>query len=149
MKWLIYIIVIVCVFGLGWFARPSIETDIEVRADTVFSTSIIVKRDTVKYYLPSPVLCWHDGDTIHVGDTILPVEQKVYRDSDYIAYVSGYRPNLDSIYVCSKTQTVTNDIYHTVKIKPRRWGLGITAGYGFGKDGFSPAVIAGISYRIW
>lgn len=88
MKWLIYIIVIVCVFGLGWFARPSIETDIEVRADTVFSTSIIVKRDTVKYYLPSPVLCWHDGDTIHVGDTILPVEQKIYRDSDYIAYVS-------------------------------------------------------------
>ena len=55
----------------------------------------------------------------------------------------------DSIYVCSKTQTVTNDIHHTVKIKPRRWGLGITAGYGFGKDGFSPAVIAGISYRIW
>lgn len=33
--------------------------------------------------------------------------------------------------------------------KPRRWGLGITAGYGFGKDGFSPAVVAGISYRIW
>lgn len=44
MKWLIYIIVIVCVFGLGWFARPFIETDIEVRADTVFSTSIIVKK---------------------------------------------------------------------------------------------------------
>ena len=89
------------------------------------------------------------GDTIHVGDTILPVEQKIYRDSDYIAYVSGYRSNLDSIYVCSKTLTVTNDIYHTVKIKPKRWGLGITAGYGFGKDGFSPAVVAGISYRIW
>lgn len=149
MKWLPYILIIVPAFGLGWFVKPSPEAVMEARTDTVFSTSIIVKRDTVKYYLPSPILCWHDGDTIHVGDTVLPVEQKIYRDSDYIAYVSGYRPNLDSIYVCSKTQTVTNDIHHTVKIKPGRWGLGITAGYGFGKDGFSPAVIAGISYRIW
>ena len=123
MKWLPYILIIVLAFGLGWFVKPSPEAVIEARTDTVFSTSIIVKRDTVKYYLPSPILCWHDGDTIHVGDTILPVEQKIYRDSDYIAYVSGYRSNLDSIYVCSKTLTVTNDIYHTVKIKPRRWGL--------------------------
>ena len=67
MKWLPYILIIVLAFGLGWFVKPSPEAVIEARTDTVFSTSIIVKRDTVKYYLPSPILCWHDGDTIHVG----------------------------------------------------------------------------------
>ena len=66
MKWLPYILIIVLAFGLGWFVKPSPEAVIEARTDTVFSTSIIVKRDTVKYYLPSPILCWHDGDTIHV-----------------------------------------------------------------------------------
>ncbi len=40
-------------------------------------------------------------DTVHLpGDTItmeVPVEQKRYDDSLYTAYVSGYRPQLDSI----------------------------------------------------
>lgn len=149
MKWVPCTLVAVSAFILGWFARPSCKADIEVRTDTVFSSSVIIRRDTVRHYLPSPVLCWHDGDTIHVGDTVLPVERKIYRDSTYTAYVSGYRPSLDSISVYMNTVTVTNDIYHTVKTRPRRWGLGITAGYGFGKNGLSPAVVAGISYRIW
>lgn len=149
MRWLPYILIIVLAFGLGWFVKPSPEVGIEVRTDTVFSSSIVVRRDTVPHYLPMPVLCWHTGDTLHVGDTVLPVQQKVYKDSDYIAYVSGYRPQLDSISVNSKTITVTNDIYHTVKTKSKRWGLGITAGYGFSKDDLSPAVVVGISYRIW
>lgn len=149
MRWLPYILIIVLAFGLGWFVKPSPEVGIEVRTDTVFSSSVIVRRDTVPYYLPTPMLCWHTGDTIHVGDTVLMVEQKVYKDSDYTAYVSGYRSQLDSISVYSKTITVTNDIYHTLKEKPRRWGLAITAGYGFSKDGLSPAIVAGVSYRIW
>lgn len=149
MRWLPYILIIVLAFGLGWFVKPSPEVGIEVRTDTVFSSSIIVRRDTVPYYLPMPILCWHTGDTIHVGDTVLMVEQKVYKDSDYTAYVSGYRPQLDSISVYSKTITITNDIYHTLKEKPCRWGLAITAGYGFSGDGLSPAVVLGVSYRIW
>lgn len=149
MKCLPYILVVVLAFGLGWFVKPSPEVGIEVRTDTVFSTSVIVRRDTVRHYLPSPVLIWRNGDTIHAGDTILPVEQSIYIDSDYTAYVSGYRPRLDSISVYPKTITVTNDIYHTMKEKPRRWGVSITAGYGLSKDGLSPAIIAGISYRIW
>lgn len=149
MKWIPCIPVVVSAFVLGWFARPSMETDIEARVDTVFSTSIIVKRDTVKHYLPSPMICWKNGDTIHIGDTVLPIEHKIYVDSNYTAYVSGYRPNLDSIYVCPETRTVINDIHHMVRTKPRRWSLGITAGYGFSKDGLSPGIVFGVNYRIW
>lgn len=132
----------------SWFRAPE-AVPAECRVDTVYSSSVIVRRDTVSHYLPVPLLCWHTGDTIHVGDSVLPVEQKIYRDSDYTAYVSGYRPNLDSIFVYPKTTTVTNEVYHTLKEKPRRWGLGVTAGYGFGKDGLSLAVVVGVSYRIW
>lgn len=149
MKRLPYILLIVLAFGLGWFAKPSPEAVIEARTDTVFSSSLVIRRDTVPYYLPTPLICWHTGDTIHVGDTVLPVEQKIYRDSNYTAYVSGYNPNLDSLKVYPKTVTVTNDIHHVMEIKPRRWGMSITAGYGFGKDGLSPAVVVGLSYRIW
>lgn len=149
MKWLAYIFLAALAFCLGRFTKPYSETGTEVRVDTVFSSSIFIRRDTVNHYLPIPILCRYSGDTIHVADTVLPVERKIYKDSDYIAYISGYRPQLDSISVCSKTITITNDIYHTVKRKPRRWGLGVTAGYGFGKDGLSPAVVVGVNYRIW
>lgn len=144
-------ILVVLLGGLllwSWF-RPSESVPAKFRIDTVYSSSVTVRRDTVPHYLPMPLLCWHTGDTIHVGDSVLPVEQKIYRDSDYTAYVSGYRPQMDSISVFPKTVIVTNDIYHTFKDKPRRWGLGITAGYGFSKDGLSPAVVVGVNYRIW
>lgn len=133
MKWLPYILIAALAFGLGWFVRPSQERSTEARVDTVFSTVTTVRRETVHHYMPVPYLCWHNGDTIHVGDTVLPVEQKEYRDSDYTAWVSGYRPQLDSIDVYPKTvyQTVTNDIYHTVTKKSRRWGLGLQVGYGY------------------
>ena len=40
-------------------------------------------------------------------------------------------------------------IYVTEKVKARRWGIGITAGYGIGRDGLSPYVGIGGYYRIW
>lgn len=149
MKCFPYLLVALLAFGAGWFGKPFPDVRIETRSDTVFSTSVIVRRDTVDRYLPEPVLCWHTGDTIYVGDTLLPVEQKIYRDSNYTAYVSGYMPSLDSLSLYPRTVTVTNDIIRTVKAKSRRWGIGITAGYGLSNDGFSPAIVAGVTYRIW
>lgn len=145
MKWLPYILVSASAFVFGWFSRPLPGSFPGAGADTVYRTSIIIRRDTVNRYLPEPLLCWYTGDTIHAGDTVLPVEQKIYRDSDYTAYVSGYMPRLDSISLYPKTIT----IYRTMQVKPRRWSLGITAGYGLSKDGLSPAIVAGINYRIW
>ncbi len=145
MKWLPYILLIVLAFGLGWFAKSSPEAVIEARTDTVFSSSLVVRRDTVPYYLPTPLICWHTGDTIHVGDTVLPVEQKIYRDSNYTAYVSGYNPNLDSLKVYPKTVTVTNDIVRIPKCPSKKWGLGIQAGYSYPAGSY---VGIGISYNL-
>ncbi len=66
-------------------------------------------------------------DTVRMRDTLylsLPREERVYRDSLYMAVVSGYRPSLDRL-----------DIYRTERIvtvykAPRKWGFGIAAGPG-------------------
>ena len=129
----------------SWFRVPE-PVPAECRVDTVYSSSIIVRRDTVPHYLPMPLLCWHTGDTIHVGDTVLPVEQKVYRDSNYTAYVSVYRSCLDSIFVYPKTITVTNDVYHTIVSKRKRWGLGLQTGYCY-PGGFY--IGGGVTYSIF
>ena len=60
-----------------------------------------------------------------IGDTLLHRRQVVYSDSSYRAVVSGYvDPRLDSMVVYPKTvyQTVTNDIYHPVVVKPKKSG---------------------------
>lgn len=146
MKRLTSILIIVFAFGLGWFVKPSHESVIEVRTDTVFSSRLVIKRDTVLYYMPAPLLCWKTGDTIHVGDTVLPIEQKVYIDSNYTAYVSGYNPNLDSLKVYPKTVTVTNDILRITKYPLKKWGLGIQVGYSYPMGSY---VGIGLSYNLF
>lgn len=76
---------------------------------------------------------------------VIPITQKVYGDSTYRAYVSGYRPRLDSIFVFPEREVVTI----SQKAKPKRWGIGIHAGYGVGKDGLSPYLGIGVSYNLF
>lgn len=76
--------------------------------------------------MPYPIFL--PGDTVH--DTVfiyIPISQKVYKDSLYTAYVSGYQAKLDSIEVYQKTQT----IYIRDKLKRKRFGVGVQAGYGY------------------
>ena len=141
---LIVLLVIACV--TAWFRLH--EPPAEVRVETKIKT--IVKTDTVLISAPIVAFFQITSDTIHMGDTVVMREQAVYEDSLYRAWVSGYRPRLDSIEVYPKTvyQTVTNDIYHPVVVKPKkkRWGLGLQAGYGY-PGGFY--VGGGVSYNLF
>lgn len=76
----------------------------------------------------------------------LPITQKWYGDSTYTAWVSGYNPTLDSIYVYPRHETVT--ITNTLRQKPRRWGLGVSAGYGVTAHGAQPYIGIGVQYNI-
>ena len=85
----------------------------------------VIKRDTLR--LNSPILreihkVTHDtikivmNDTIVRRDTIyLEREQRIYEDEDYKAFVSGFQPRLDSIYVYPKT------IYETKVSTRKEW----------------------------
>ena len=123
LPWLLVVLLaIACV--AAWF-RPHEPLPAEIRTETRIQT--VVKLDTVLISAPIAVFLTFTNDTIHIGDTVVMREQAYYEDSLYRAWVSGYRPKLDSIEVYPKTiyQTVTNDIYHAVKPKMKRWGLGL------------------------
>lgn len=147
MKRLPYIIIVLLVIACvaAWY-RPHEQQLAEVRVETKIKT--VVKTDTVLVSAPMAVFFRYTSDTIHIGDTIVMREQAYYEDSLYRAWVSGYCPRLDSLQVFPKTvyQTVTNDIYHAIVPKKKRWGLGLQAGYGY-PGGFY--VGAGVSYDLW
>lgn len=87
----------------------------EVSAGKVTSDTVtIVKYDTIRDVIPV-VVTERTIDTIYVyagTDSVisLPITQKYYSTADYQAWVSGYKPNLDSIYTFDKiiTKTITN-----------------------------------------
>lgn len=114
----------------------------------------LVTRWRVKAALHSPLQTTDepDGSTeapLPSDDSVeveLPITQKVYGDSTYKAWVSGYRPSLDSIEVYRKTVTIER----TLVQKPKRWSIGVTGGYGYGLLHGRPDVFVGVgvSYRL-
>ena len=129
--------------------RPHEQPPAEVRIETKIKT--VVKVDTQLISAPMAVFWrWVADDTIYIRDTLLRRKEVVYADSSYRAVVSGYvDPRLESMTVYPRTvyQTVTNDIYHpmAVKLMPKRWGLGVQAGYGYPGGWY---VGGGVSYNL-
>lgn len=126
--------------------------------DFVQKTDTVIHRDTIRDSIPYPVYetviqtvpemfpiyITLEGDTVR-DPIFVPIRitQKEYLTDDYHAWVSGYNPSLDSIDIFRKTMSITK------RQSSRRWGIGITAGYGIGRNGLSPYVGIGGYYRIW
>lgn len=82
------------------------------------------------------------------ADVVIPITQKVYEDSTYTAYVSGYNPQLDSLIFRMPREVITIKEYQ----KPKRWGVGIQAGYGMTitpSPQFAPYIGVGVYYKIF
>lgn len=152
MKYLPYILITTLAFGLGWCCRsPSVK---EVpKYDTVQSEPIVVTKvlvDTQYILSPLPYLAWIDHtDTIRTDSCVHLREYKEYQDSNYYARVSGVAPRLDELRIYPKTVYETKYIYRDVISKPKRWGIGVSAGYGVGKHGFSPVLAVTVNYNLF
>lgn len=88
------------------------------------------------------------GDSCHCADSVdvrLEMTQRVYRDSVYTAWVSGYMPQLDSIEVYRRTERVSI----SVRERRGRFGLGAVVGAGYARGGVAPFVGIGVCYRLW
>lgn len=87
-----------------------------------------------------------EGDSIKVE---IPVIQKVYRDSSYTAWVSGYRASLDSIKVRERTVIIAEK---GEKRKPKVT-VGLTGGAGLvglrGETGLGWFVGLGVTVPLW
>lgn len=152
MKYLPSILIAVLAFCLGWCSRSPTKAHIG-KADTVTSVHVVTKVDVDTMYIlsPLPYLAWvSDSDTIHASDTCYHLrEYKEYQDSNYYAKVSGVAPRLDEIRVYPRTIYQTEYIYHDITQKPKRWGIGLSAGYGVGKNGLTPVLAVTVNYNLW
>ena len=152
MKWLLYILITALAFGLGWCSRSLTKCNTG-KADTVTSVHVVTKVDVDTQYIlfPQPYLAWIDSsDTIHASDTCYHLRgYKEYQDSNYYAKVSGVQPRLDELRVYPKTVYETQYIYRDIVGKPKRWGLGLSAGYGVGKNGLTPVLAVTVNYNLW
>ena len=103
------------------------------KTDTISVTEYKTVRDTIfvdkpKYY--KEVV----RDTVQLNqfarneDNYLIVTQKEYRDSNYVAWVSGVEPQLDSIMVFNNTEyvfkTSTIEKVNTIEDKTGKWFTG-------------------------
>lgn len=135
--------------------RRSVKPDIV----EIHTTDTVVVRDTVRETVLVPkvryltrvdtVLLPVPGDTVEVP-VLVPISRKVYEGEDYRAVVSGFRASLDTLDIFRKTQTVTNTVVQRVEVpgKPKRWGIGVSAGYALTPQGVKPYIGAGISYSF-
>lgn len=149
-------------FCFGWGYRSGRKTaeqkiEVVVRDTTIIDTvfrevpKLISSRvvDTMVVHVPV-----YQRDTLIVTDSVavrLPLEQREYGDdSVYHAWVSGFRPRLDSIVVFRPIEVRT---YETTITQKTRWGIGIQAGYGAyvgnSQVHLAPYVGIGVSYNLF
>ena len=128
-----------------------------VERDTITDTIKVVRpvvRDSVILRYEKVVLPVV-RDSVMVRDSVivdsvkvhLPITQKCYRDSTYTAWVSGYRPRLDSISITYKEVSFHNLVNNSSKGSKRLY-LGIQVGYGITPRGMQPYLGLGVSYKF-
>ena len=159
MKFVCYILLLILGTAAGMFLSHIYHTS-HPKPETITRTDTLVVRDTIIERHPvyvtqtkTDTMLVAVRDTVTVRDTayiVIKREQNHYRGDNYEAWVSGYRPRLDSIYVFPETRYITNETQ--VKRKPTKWGIGIQAGYGValpdGRPEMAPYIGIGISYNF-
>ena len=107
-----------------------IEHDTLWRDTTIYKPVAVDSQKTgeivyirIPYPVPAP------GDTVHDSIQVpIPIEQKRYEDSLYTAWVSGFRPALDSIRIYHPEIVTT--ITETIVKEPPRFSIGPAVGAG-------------------
>ena len=114
-----------------------------VAADSTKTGEIVYIR--IPYPVPAP------GDTIHDSIEVpIPIEQKRYDDSLYTAWVSGFRPALDSIRL--HQPEIVTAITKTIVKKAPRLSVGLSVGPGISIDNnHHMGIYVGFTanYRLW
>ena len=137
-----------------WFWTTEPEPSVVIERDTVWKDSIIrepLPAETIDIgktvYIKVPVPEYLPGDTVHDSIEVpIPIIQKRYEDSLYTAWVSGYRPNLDSIrlYLPEVQTTVTKTIVTPAPLIT----FGIQAGGGYGIINRKPDIYVGVGAQL-
>jgi len=148
----------VILFLSGFFTRQCTykvpEPEIIETRDTVTVVDTLRFPEPVEVYREIMDTMYVDvGDIVVVHDTTyvpLPREYVTYKDSMYLATVSGFMPRLEEIEVYPRKEIVTiqtEKVY--TEYKHYRFGVGVQAGYGITPKGFQPYLGVGLSYNLF
>ena len=121
--------------------KPSGQASIP---DSIMDTVTVVSDSLSVEKLPSA------SDSLYAGsdsvDVLIPITEKEYRTDDYRIVISGYRPQLVSAEFYRQTQT---GIVNAPAPRRKRWGLGLSVGYGIGTSGkLQPFLGATLNYNL-
>lgn len=164
-KFFIVLLVGVVGFAVGYFLAARLDnhfrecakkssSDHFAEASKIVIRDTITVTDTMTIYKPYPIIEYvGKTDTLIVNDTIfveIPISTKVYEDSLYKAWVSGYKPSLDSLVLFQPKEVITEQVFvPKIEKKRARWGIGIQAGYGTDFQEFSPYIGVGVHYNVF
>ena len=143
--------IVICLLN-GWVSCHR-TTDKEF----ITITDTLVLTDTIIKFQPKPYKVTII-DTIYLPqqpqqpqkpqiDTLIR-QEITYKDSTYMAVVGGIEPYLKSIEIYPKTIYINNNTTTTIKVRSR-FGLGVQAGYGYGRNGLQPYVGVGVQYNFF
>lgn len=125
-------------------AKDSTVVRYVTRTVPVATQSYCAPRDTANNDREVMPMLYASGGS-DSATVMLPITQKMYSDTDYRAWVSGYEPQLDSIKVFPRTVTVRETIYKP----PSRFSIGLQGGYGITPKGLQPYIGVGVNVRIF
>lgn len=144
---------VICLIN-GWTScHRTTDKEVITITDTLVLTDTIVKMQPKPYkvtiidtiYLPQQPQKPQKPQKPQI-DTLIR-QEVIYKDSTYMAVVGGIEPYLKSIEIYPKTIYVNNNTTTTIKVRSR-FGLGVQAGYGYGRNGLQPYIGVGVQYNL-
>ena len=142
--------IVICLLN-GWVScHRTADKEVITITDTLVLTDTIIKFQPKPYkvtiidtiYLPQQPQQPQQPQI----DTLIR-QEITYKDSTYTAVVGGIEPYLKSIEIYPKTIYVNNNTTTTIKVRSR-FGLGVQAGYGYGRNGLQPYIGVGVQYNF-
>ncbi len=153
----ILIVLLSIMLMLSWCSRPA-DNSGKLAPDTLWTLVVDTIRDTI---VPPPDVEHHvrvdtvllpvsmEDPDVDIDSTlpdsmpvIIPIMEREYRTDDYRILINGYNPELKSVELYRPT------MLGTIKQRNKRWGIGLSAGYGIGSGGFSPVLAVTINYNL-
>lgn len=141
-----------------WQCSSHPEASVVVERDTVWRDTVIrepvaaetIQTGRVVYVKVAVAQPQTKHDTIRDSIEVpVPIVQKKYEDSLYTAWISGYRPTLDSIEV--RVPEVTRTVTKTIVETAPRVSVGVQVGGGVGVFSRQPDMYVGVGVqlRLW
>lgn len=147
-QWIPYIVIVILAVCLVLSLTHKKEVILENRTtDTITIVRADTIRERIPHFITEKVLDTIFVEKVSENGLKLPITQRYYSTDLYQAWVSGYKPSLDSINVFRKT--VTNTITNTVtkEIYPKTTDLYLNGGVDYIGKQFAPNIGLSVKFK--